>query len=268
MKEKLYIIKHVEDEGPGRLGEFFQNLGWELAVVELYRGQTLSDDLTNVAGVVILGGPMNAYEEEAYPFLTAEGDFIKKVMAAETPLLGICLGAQLLAKACGARVVKAPQKEIGWYGVELTREGRQDSLFRGTGRDLCVFQWHEDTFGVPKGGSLLATADPCTNQAFKVGPSAYGLQFHVEVTLDMVRTWAEKEQGTVNPERLEREGAALGDRFEAQALAILANFQRIMESALRVKRTIDRFVGPKKRRRTELWWSQEKRTLIAGPRPG
>ncbi len=268
MKEKLYIIKHVEDEGPGRLGDFFHDLGWELPVTELYRGDTLPEDVTSAAGAVILGGPMNVYEEEAYPFLTAEGDFIRTLIDAEIPLLGICLGAQLLAKACGARVVKAPQKELGWYEVELTREGRQDGLFRGIGHDLCVFQWHEDTFLVPKGGSLLATADPCTNQAFKVGPSAYGLQFHVEVTPDMVKTWAEKEGGAANPERLEREGAAPGDRFETQVLTILANFQRIMESTLRVKRTMDRFVGPKKRRRTELWWSQEKRTLVTGPRPG
>lgn len=264
MNEKIYIIKHVEDEGPGLLGDFFRHLGWESVLVELYRGEALLYDLESPAGVIVLGGPMNVYQEEDYPFLKMEDQFIRKMLKEEVPLLGICLGAQLLAKACGARVHKSPWKEIGWYEVELTREGQRDALFRGLGRDLCVFQWHEDTFEIPKGGALLATADPCPNQAFKVGPSAYGLQFHVEVTLDMVKVWAEKERQAVSPARLEREGAALRGRLETQAQTIFANFQRRVESALRVKKTVDLFVGVKEKRKTELWWSQEKRTLIGG----
>ena len=131
MDGRIYCVKHVEDEGPGLIGEFFRDLGVEVAELNLHRGDRLPESLESTAGVVVLGGPMNVYEEEAYPFLKEEDLFIRRVLREEVPFLGICLGGQLLAKACGGAVTKSPYKEIGWYEVELTREGRRDSLFRG-----------------------------------------------------------------------------------------------------------------------------------------
>ena len=163
-------------KGPGLAEEFFEALGWE-ELIRLFLHQATSFPKTwaTPQGVVILGGPMNVYQEREYPFLKKEDLFIKDVLREEVPLLGICLGAQLLAKASGAEVSKSPYKEIGWYDVELTEEGRRDSLFRGLGPTLSVFQWHEDTFAVPDGGVLLATGTLCRNQAFRVGgaPTAY-----------------------------------------------------------------------------------------------
>jgi len=120
MNEKVCVVKHVEDEGPGLIGDYFARLGWDLAVIEVFRGDPLPESFDSVAGVVVLGGPMNVYEEEAYPFLRLEEQFIKKVLAEEVPFLGVCLGGQLLAKACGATVTRSPHEEKGWFEVQMT----------------------------------------------------------------------------------------------------------------------------------------------------
>ena len=236
MNGKIYIVKHVEDEGPGRLGEYFQALGWEILTVELYRGHTLPKTLDSAAGVVILGGPMNVYEEEAYPFLRDEDQFIKQVLREEVPFLGICLGAQLLAKARGAAVTKSPHKEIGWFEAELTEAGERDCLFHGLPGALSVFQWHEDTFAVPVGASLLATSELCRNQAFRVSNSAYGLQFHPEVTQEMVLAWARKE-ASVDVRRIDEEGTRRRVHFEAQGVRLFENFGRLIASTTGATKT-------------------------------
>src|SRR5512137_1534563 len=125
MDKAVLIVKQVEQEGPGMLGTFFEDAGWRLVTVELGRGESLPDQVDSFAAVVVLGGPMNVYEEGAHPFLREEDLLIREVLREEIPFLGICLGAQLLAKACGARVMKAAHKEVGWYTVELTKQARQ-----------------------------------------------------------------------------------------------------------------------------------------------
>jgi len=231
---EIYVIKHAEDEGPGLLGAYFQDLGWELKAVELHRGDQLPEDLRSAAGVVMLGGPMNVYEEELYTFLKLEDGFIRRVLGEGVPFLGICLGAQLLAKACGAPVTKSLHKEIGWFEVRLTQEGVADSLFRGLPDLLTVFQWHEDTFAIPEGAALLATSGSCRNQAFRVGDSAYGLQFHVEVTPEMIAAWS-KGEAAIDARPINGESAGRPADFEASAGRLFENFRRLMESTARVK---------------------------------
>ena len=160
-----------------------------MRIVELAAGEKIPERLDGVEAVVCLGGPMNVYEEASFPFLKQEDALIRDIVRKQIPFLGICLGAQLLSKACGGKVYKAPAKELGWSNVTLTPEGAMDPLFQGTGQPFTVFQWHEDTFSIPEGGTLLATSARCRNQAFRVGSCAYGLQFHVEVTPDMVAAW-------------------------------------------------------------------------------
>ncbi len=176
-----------------------------------------------------MGGAMNVYEEDNYPFLKAENIFIKKVLEKEIPYIGICLGSQLLAKACGAAVMKAPVKEIGWFDVALTLEAAHDPLFQGLAGPLEVFQWHEDTFTIPDGGVLLATSAACKNQAFRYGKNAYGLQFHVEITPDMIWSWVKADESLPNSVEILMAAYKKKDLLEEQAKKLCNNFAALLK---------------------------------------
>jgi GMP synthase-like glutamine amidotransferase len=136
-----------------------------------------------------MGGPMNVYEESAYPFLAKEDRFLKRCFKNAVPVLGICLGAQLIAKAAGAKIRKALVKELGWYEVRLTAAGRYDSLLEGCAETFSVFQFHEDTFDIPAGAVHIIEAPLCPHQGFRMGNNVYGLQFHFEATREMIGDW-------------------------------------------------------------------------------
>ena len=192
MAKEILVLKHIGVEGPGGIGDFFMDTTWDLKTVDLVKGEVLPGSLKNTGAVISLGGPMNVYEEDKYPFLREEIIFLQRAVKEEVPILGICLGAQLLARACGAKVIKAPVKEIGWCRIILTEQGREDYLFTALPKEFDMFQWHEDTFEIPQGAVRLAGSGPCPNQAFRVGKNAYGLQFHAEVNPEMVESWIEK----------------------------------------------------------------------------
>ena len=186
----ILFIKHVDIEGPETLGAFFEKQGFSLSVVDLHRGGQLPTDMQGVDAVVSLGGPMNVYEEEKYPFLKDEDIFLKKALDRQVPFLGICLGAQLLAKAAGGMVVRSPQGEIGWFDITLRSHGVMDPLFAGLPAVMEVYQWHGDMCVVPPRGVHLAFSDRCPIQAFRVGAKAYGLQFHAEITDKSIDEWS------------------------------------------------------------------------------
>lgn len=184
----VLIIKHVENEGPGLI-EYVLNetkIPYEILNLEVTSYLPKIDHFTHL---ILLGGPMNVYEEERYPFLKKEDLLIKEAIQRGRVILGICLGAQLIAKALGARAYKAPVKEIGWFDVELTEEGSRSTLFSHLPKNFPVFQWHEDTFELPRGAKLLATSSLIPYQAFNYGREVYALQFHLEVTENMVKEW-------------------------------------------------------------------------------
>jgi GMP synthase-like glutamine amidotransferase len=184
---KALVIMHVENEGPGLFGELLRAAGAEVLVVRLHQGELLPEP-AGLDAVFSMGGPMNVYEEQQHPFLRDETAFLQAAAARDLPVLGVCLGAQMIAKAAGAAVTKNPVEEIGWSAVELTDAGLADPLFRGLPSMLPVFQWHGDTFAIPAGGMLLATGVVCHNQAFRVGRS-YGLQFHLEADRALLEQW-------------------------------------------------------------------------------
>jgi GMP synthase-like glutamine amidotransferase len=190
----LLIVKHVDIEGPGLIEDCLRQEKIPYQVLSLESGLHLPK-LDNLTHIVFLGGPMNVYEEDRYPFLIEEDLFIKEAIQRGKSILGICLGAQLIAKALGAKVFKASAKEIGWYDVSLTRIGSIDPFFSHLPRTFSVFQWHEDTFEIPHGAILIATSSVVPHQAFRYGDNAYGLQFHIEVTQDIIREWMETYEG-------------------------------------------------------------------------
>ena len=228
--KNLLVIKHADSEGPGSIEGFFRNAGWAISEINLYDGDRLPTDLGSVDTVVCMGGPMNVYQENEYPFLKEEDIFIKNVLTESVPFIGFCLGAQLLAKALGAKVKKAPVKEIGWGKALLTHKGIKDPLFARLPREFPVFQWHEDTFDLPSKSTLIAESIPCTNQAFRYGRNAYGLQFHVEVTPDIIESWVKNANGdkTINAGVIMDETKDIGESLSAHADIIYENFVHII----------------------------------------
>jgi len=236
MSKRILIIKHVEIEGPGTIERFFQNTDWLFATLDFAAGGFPPDDFSDIKAIISLGGPMNVYEEADYPFLRYENLFLKKAIKKEIPILGICLGAQLLAKACGAKVNKAREKEIGWYKVNLTDDGQKDILFETLPKELEVFQWHEDTFDIPQGAVCLANSSSCRNQAFRFGKNAYGLQFHIEVTPEMIKAWIDeykKDSAEFNAGDIITKAYRQKEIFERQAETIYLNFARNIKASFR-----------------------------------
>ena len=228
----ILIIKHIEIEGPGTLGEFLKETARKTKIVELDKGDTLPS-VDEYEAIISLGGPMNVYEDAKYPFLKEEDKLMKKALQEEIPVLGICLGAQILAKACGAKVRKADKKEVGWFKVNLTDAGKRDPLFENMTAEFEVFQWHEDTFAIPKGALHLAESQTCLNQAFRFGRNAYGLQFHVEVTPEMIESWirAYTKNETVQTKDMLIESYKINEAFKRQAGMLYNNFSRIISAS-------------------------------------
>ncbi|MCK4534664.1 MAG: type 1 glutamine amidotransferase [Syntrophobacterales bacterium] len=219
--KKVLIITHVESEGPGTLGDFLQSFeDLKIQRAELYNGENLPDDARVFDAIVTMGGPMSVHDDALYPFLSEEIGFLQKAIEGDVPLLGICLGAQLLAHACGAWVGKANKRELGWKNIFITEEGKKDMLFQGIPRVMRVFQWHEDTFKIPEGSDFLATGWDCENQAFRYR-NAFGLQFHIEVTRGMLCQWFE---GTSKLDEILKDYEAIEHDLIIQAKLLYSNF--------------------------------------------
>jgi GMP synthase (glutamine-hydrolysing) len=188
MPMKFIVLMHNETEGPGSLGTYLESIGGSIELLKLYEGASLPTGLGGFDAIISMGGPMNVYEEDKYPFLNDETVYLNEAVNAGVPALGICLGAQMIAKSQGAAVIKSPKKEVGWCRIDLTQKGQADNLFQGLPLSLEVLQWHEDMFNIPEGGVLLAGSEDCPHQAFRY-KNAFGLQFHVEVTPEILTDW-------------------------------------------------------------------------------
>jgi GMP synthase (glutamine-hydrolysing) len=153
-------------------------------------------DLGGAAGLIVLGGPMGVYEQGLYPYLADELRLIERALHASLPVLGICLGAQLLAAALGAVVRPGAEAEIGWYPVDLNAAAREDALWLGVGATFMGFHWHGDVFELPAGAVSLASSAVTPFQAFRYDTRTYGLQFHMEVTEAVIEDWLVEYGGT------------------------------------------------------------------------
>lgn len=186
---RLLVFQHVPHEGLGTIADSLATAGLGYRTLMTAQGRPSFPPVRSLSGLIVMGGPMGVYEADRYPFLMRERDYIRKVIDAKKPVLGICLGAQLVARALGARVYPNREKEIGWYRVRLTPAGQKDPLMKGGPVSPWVFQWHGDTFDLPRGARLLASSALCKNQAFRFGSNVYGLQYHLEVDKAMVLEW-------------------------------------------------------------------------------
>lgn len=181
-------FQHVAHEGPGRVAALTASRGIGL---DIYRVDTAPSlvRLSDAEALVVMGGPMGVYETDEYPWLADECARIREFVEAGRFVLGICLGAQLLAQAMGGTVLRGPVAEVGFGSVALTGDAKDDPVFRRSDSPLPVFHWHQDTFTLPLGAVLLASSEQYPNQAFRVGQRAYGLQFHVELDESLWQGW-------------------------------------------------------------------------------
>jgi GMP synthase-like glutamine amidotransferase len=227
----ILFIKHIDIEGPETLGAFFAEQGHALKIVNLHAGERLPKSLEGIAAIVPLGGPMNVYEEDKYPYLKDEDIFLKEALARKVPILGICLGAQLLTKASGGRVVRSPQREIGWFPIEMTPEGRKDPLFAGLPSTLEVYQWHGDMCEPLNNEAILASSARCPVQAIRVGTNGYGLQFHAEITDKSIDEWSADYAPAKQAQReaMLRRYQEIKTDFHRSGRIICENFMRIMK---------------------------------------
>ncbi len=211
---KLLVFQHVAHEILGTLDPLFKNAGFRIRYVNFSRHPDAQPSLDGYHGLVVLGGPMSVDQTSEYPYLLTEVRLIHQAIGHRIPVLGICLGAQLIAKALGGKVKRNREKEIGWYPVFLTEEGKRDPVLRHFDNKENIFHWHGDTFEIPAKAVRLASSPRCKNQAFRYGENTYALQFHLEVDEPMIERWLkvpvmkreiEALKGKIDPETIRRE---------------------------------------------------------------
>jgi GMP synthase-like glutamine amidotransferase len=229
----IAIIKNVKEEGPGSIEDYLRENSISYKIFEAQDGE-LPSILDGYTGLIVMGGPMGVYEMDIYPHLKVVSRLIREAINRNLKVLGICLGAQLIAHTLGARVYKGHGEEIGWHDIELTSEGLRDSLMISLAkhpsvgdvwRKFKVFQWHGDTFDLPFGATHLAKSALYEAQAFKFGQKVYALQFHIEVTKELLSQWFE---GHPLREQILNEAQRIYPEYSARA----KNFYKVFFSYL------------------------------------
>lgn len=181
---RIHYLQHVPFEDLANIEAWAKKRDHEISGTMLFQDEPLPD-LDGFDWLVIMGGPMNIYEHDRYPWLVREKEFIGRAIAADKIVLGICLGAQLMADVLGGKVRRNKQKEIGWFPVRLTPEATRSQIFRVLPEEFVAFHWHGDTFDIPQAAVHVAESQACRNQAFEIG-RAVGLQFHLESSMDSI----------------------------------------------------------------------------------
>lgn len=202
-KMRVIVLQHVQCETLGTIADALAAKGVEAQYVRSHEGDKIPSELGDAAGLIVMGGPMGVYEQDLHPFLREELHLIESALQHERPILGVCLGSQLLAAALGASVRKNTAKEIGWYSVTLTPSGREDSLWTGVSAAFMGFHWHGDIFDLPREAVSLAFSGLTPCQAFRYGRNVYGFLFHMEVTAEMVEAMVDTFQDELRQEGID-----------------------------------------------------------------
>ncbi|MGV2828367.1 type 1 glutamine amidotransferase [Myxosarcina sp. GI1(2024)] len=178
---KIHYLQHVPFEGLASIESWAINQNHSLSATKFYSNETLPS-IKDIDWLIVMGGPMNIYEDDKYPWLTEEKRFIEQAIKQDKTVVGICLGSQLIADILGAKVYQGQHKEIGWFPIEITDEAENSVVFDSLPQKLTVFHWHGDTFDLPQGATRLAYSEGCQNQAFVYNEKILGLQFYLEST--------------------------------------------------------------------------------------
>jgi len=237
MRRRATVLEHVPHEGPARIAGALERAGFALTRVPLHAGAALPARLDEQDFLVVMGGPMGVGDasDPRYPFLAAELELLRAAVASDFPALGVCLGAQLLAAAAGARVYPnvsgdppRPLREVGWGAVHFVRSPEEEPVLRGLDGAEVVLHWHGDTFELPRGATLLASTLACQNQMYRLGRRQFGLQFHVEVVEADIEAWLDADPdyvraalGADGAARIRRDTARFYPRFEPRGDRLL-----------------------------------------------
>ncbi|MBI4699408.1 MAG: type 1 glutamine amidotransferase [Nitrospirae bacterium] len=227
----VLICKNIETEGPGTIQDFLEREKIQYNILELARGEVITNT-ERYDTLVIMGGPMSVNEDVDYPYIMKEQELVRAFVSRNKQILGICLGAQIMAKALGARVYVGARQEVGWHGIDLTSEALRDRHMmqlalhprvRDIWKKFKVFHWHGETFDIPSGAVRLACSDLYFNQAFRYGTNAYAFQFHIEVKKEMILEWLKDEPDF---QQIERETETFFEEYRGRA----ENFYKIFFS--------------------------------------
>lgn len=183
---KVWVLQHIEVETLGTISDALDNEGVNYECVRPFNGEKVPENMDNADGLIIMGGPMGVYEQDLYPYLSDEMHLIEQALKDHKPVLGTCLGSQLLAAVLGAPVIKGVKKEIGWHEIRLTQDAETDFLWSGIEQHFTGYHWHGDIFELPLGAASLASSEITQHQAFRYNDNAYGFLFHMEVTGQMI----------------------------------------------------------------------------------
>ncbi|MFO0753294.1 MAG: type 1 glutamine amidotransferase [Thermodesulfovibrionales bacterium] len=226
----VLICKNISNEGAGTIEDFLSTEGIPFTVTDLSQGESLPD-MQGFDTLLMMGGPMSVNEDDLFPYIRVEETLVRTFIAAGRRVLGVCLGAQIMAKALGARVYRGKEKEIGWYDIALTGDGLRDPLMRALAvhpqagdlwQRFKVFHWHGETFDIPEGAVHLASSVLFPHQAFRYGRNAYAFQFHIEVRKEMIQDWLQNIP--VDREEIGRETERQFAVYHARALAFYRHF--------------------------------------------
>lgn len=236
--DEVLVLQHFRSEPPAVYEEILVERGYRIHRVELDENEPLPDS-TDFAAVIVMGGPMGALDDDVHPWLADERRYITRAVAANVPYWGVCLGAQLLAAASGAKIYTGDTPEVGTYSVTLAPAASSDPVFSGLPEEFSVFQWHSDSFELPEGAVRLASSELYDNQVFATG-SAYGVQFHVEVGEELAAEWASLPSYQHALESLY--GAGATERVMARLTETVEGNRRIATDIFTA--WLDRFVEP------------------------
>jgi GMP synthase (glutamine-hydrolysing) len=232
--KRLLVLQHVAHEILGTLNPLLKAAGFRIRYVNFGRHPQVEPTLDGYDGLIVLGGPMSANDTQRHHHLRTELKLIEDAMRREIPVLGICLGAQLIAKTLGARVYPNGEKEIGWYDVTPTLQAGEDRLFAAFGEREKLFQWHGDTFDIPESAVHLASSDRCANQAFRYTSNVYGFQFHLEVDQPMIHRWLRAPENwseisalSIDPQRISNETPEHLERLHELSERVFSRFIEI-----------------------------------------